>query len=799
MPDTDDPYAWLQGIEDPKALDWVRARNAEVDRELVKRPGFDEMRKQILEVLDSEARIPFVERLGSLYYNFWRDPAHVRGIWRRTTLAEYRKPEPHWETVLDLDALAATEKENWVWEGSDCLRPDFRLCLVNLSRGGADARVVREFDLKAKAFVPGSKGGFELVEAKSNIGWRDADSVFVGTDFGPGSMTSSGYPRLAKIWKRGTPLAAATTLFEGQPGDVDVAAFRDHTPGFERDFVQRNVAFFSSEKFLVGKDGKLVRLDLPLDAELSTHRQWMLIRLRTDWTVAGQTYLGGSLLAAPFDGYLAGQRHLTVLFKPTKTTSLDSFSWTRHHLLLATLQDVASHIEVLTPRRGDWKRADLPGLPAFSAASASGTDPVLDDELFTTVEGFLTPTTLSRGDLAHGPETQVLKQGPAFFDASGLQVQQYFVASKDGTRVPYFVVGPKGSPGAKPTLLTGYGGFEISWTPMYDGMVGRAWLARGGVFAVANIRGGGEYGPAWHEAALKQNRLRAYEDFAAVARDLVARGLTTKAQLGARGGSNGGLLMGNMLTLYPELFSAIVCDVPLLDMKRYTTLSAGASWIAEYGDPQKPEEWAFIKSFSPYENVRPGVAYPPVLFTTSTRDDRVGPVHARKMEAVLLALGADALLYENIEGGHGAAANHAEQAFMAALRYTFLWKELGGGSKPMGNMYGDSLGADAAPDTSGASLSKQIIGRIIHKHASEIRACYEPELRQNPNLSGTVAVELTIGGDGAVSTTAIAKDDLHDAKLDDCIRERVAKWIFPEPKGHGTVHVTYPWTFRAEP
>jgi prolyl oligopeptidase len=675
--DSDDPYAWLQGIEDPKALDWVRARNAEVDRELVKRDGFDKMRTQILEVLDSEARIPFVERMGTLYYNFWRDPAHVRGIWRRATLEEYRKPTPRWETVLDLDAVAATEKENWVWEGVDCLRPDYRRCLVNLSRGGADARVVREFDIKAKAFVPGSNGGFELPEAKSNVSWLDADTLLVGTDFGPGSnsMTSSGYPRLVKLWKRGTKLAAAATLFEAQASDVDVFAYRDHTPGFERDFVQRDIAFFASEKFLRGKDGKLVRIELPPDAILSVHREWMLVRLRSDWTVGGTTYAGGSLLATPFEDFIAGKRELTVLFKPTKTISLDDFSWTRHHLLLATLQDVASHIEILTPQTGEWKRAELTGLPPLCSASASGTDATLDDEFFTTVQGFLTPETLSRGDLKHGHATVVLKQAPTFFDSSGLQVQQFFVASKDGTRVPYFVIGPKGS-GAQPTLLTGYGGFEISWTPAYDGMVGRAWLARGGVFAVANIRGGGEYGPAWHEAALKKNRLRAYEDFAAVARDLVTRGITTKAQLGARGGSNGGLLMGNMLTLYPELFSAIVCDVPLLDMQRYTTLSAGASWIAEYGDPTKPDEWAYIKTFSPYENVRAGVKYPPVLFTTSTRDDRVGPVHARKMTAKLLALGADARLYENIEGGHGAAANHAEQAFMAALRYTFLSKEL---------------------------------------------------------------------------------------------------------------------------
>jgi prolyl oligopeptidase len=678
--DPPDPYAWLEDIEGKTALDWVKERNAEVAKELTSTPAFDKTRKQILEVLDSDARIPYVGRFGSLYYNFWQDKDHVRGLWRRTTLAEYRKTKPKWETVIDLDALAASEKENWIWHGVNCLDPEYRHCLIFLSRGGADADVTREFDLEKRAFVP---EGFFLPEAKSRVSWFDADTLLVGTDFGPGSMTTSGYPRIAKVWKRGTPLSSAVTLYEGKPGDVSVDATRDHQDGFEREFVHRRIAFFEAERFQVDPTGKLLRVDVPNDAKCSVRREWMLIEPRTAWTVAGTTYPPGTLLATRFDDYMAGKRELTVLFRPSKTVSLRGYSWTRHHLFLNLLADVSSQARVLTPQSGPWKDDPLAGIPKLSTASVWGTDADQDDEYFFTVEGFLTPATLSRGDLASDQSTKagtvVLKSAPRFFDATHDRVEQYFVASKDGTRIPYFVVRStkKAGKAREPTLLTGYGGFESSWTPGYSGSVGRAWLVRGGTYAVANIRGGGEYGPQWHLDAVKEKRPRAYEDFAAVAQDLVARGIASPERLGIQGGSNGGLLVGNMFTEYPQLFGAIVCQVPLLDMKRYTHLSAGASWIAEYGDPDKPEEWAFLQTFSPYQNVRPSVTYPPLLLTTSTRDDRVGPVHARKMTAKLRALGADVRLYENIEGGHAAAANHLEAAFMSALAYTFLWQELG--------------------------------------------------------------------------------------------------------------------------
>ena len=670
----EDPYLWLEETDGAKALDWVTARNAETVKTYASSPSFAAMSSQILEVMDSNERIPYVDKMGGYFYNFWRDKTNPRGLWRRTTFAQYRTDHPTWETIVDLDALAKQENENWVWHGSDCLKPDYRRCLISLSRGGADADVVREFDLHSKTFV---KDGFNLPEAKSQIGWIDSDTIYVGTDFGPGSMTTSSYPRIVKEWKRGTPLSAATTVYEGKNDDLSVSAYRDHTPGFQRDFVIRSLAFYNSETYFRGRDGKLVKIDIPNDAETYAYREWLTIKPRSDWTTGGKTYAAGSLLFARFDDFMAGKRDIAVLFAPTATRSLDSFSWTRHHVILSTLDDVVTHLEVLTPPahgNGDWKREPLGGAPALSTISAGGIDADESDDYFLTVTGFLEPTTLYYGTIGKG-EAKPLKHSPSFFDASRYDVHQYFAASKDATRVPYFVVAPKDLKldGTTPTLLTGYGGFEVSMQPYYSGSVGRAWLAHGGAYVVANIRGGGEYGPRWHQAALKANRPRAYEDFAAVAQDLVARKITSQPHLGTLGGSNGGLLMGNMLTMYPQLWAAIVCEVPLLDMKRYTHLAAGASWMAEYGDPDKPEDWAFIKTFSPYQNVEKGKKYPPILFVTSTRDDRVGPAQARKMAARMIEFGDDVKFYENVEGGHGAAADNKQQAFMSALTFSYLW------------------------------------------------------------------------------------------------------------------------------
>jgi prolyl oligopeptidase len=669
----DDPYLWLEEVTGEKPLAWVKARNAESAKELEQGPTYKPLEAGILKILDSEAKIPYISKAGAYFYNFWRDAKHPRGLWRRTTLAEYHKAEPAWEVVLDIDALGATEKESWVFHGAQFLRPTCHRCLVSLSRGGSDAAVVREFDVVSKTFV---KDGFQLPQAKSQTSWIDQDTLFVGTDFGPGSLTTSGYARIAKVWKRGTPLSQAKLVFEGKETDMAAEAYHDATPGFERNFAQRSPTFFTTETYLLGKDGSTHKIEVPEDAKISVDREWLLVQPRTPWVVGVRTYHPGSLIVTRFNDFMAGKREFTVLFEPTTTTSLESYTWTRHHLILNLLDDVKSKLFVLTPSQDDWKQEPLIGAPAIGTATLSAVDPDESDEYFMQVADFLTPDSLFHGKLGKTPEK--LKSTPAFFDASGLELTQHFVQSKDGTRIPYFQVARKGLKldGTHPTLLYGYGGFEVSLTPHYSGTAGIGWLNDGGVYVVANIRGGGEYGPDWHQAALKQNRLRAYEDFAAVAQDLISRKVTSVKHLGCEGGSNGGLLVGNMLTLYPQLFGAIVCQVPLLDMKRYTHLLAGASWMGEYGDPDKPEEWTYIKTFSPYQNVQAGVNYPPTLFMTTTRDDRVHPGHARKMMAKMKDLGCDVRYFENVEGGHGSGADNRQAAHFTALTYAFLWKIL---------------------------------------------------------------------------------------------------------------------------
>ena len=669
--ETADPFIWLEDVHSERALTWVRAQNALTQHELGTSPDFKPVYDRLLAIYDSKARIPAVTKQGDFYYNFWRDAQHVRGLWRRTTLSEYRKESPAWETLLDLDALAAAEKENWVWKGSIWLRPDNARCLLNLSRGGGDAVVVREFDIPSKSFVA---DGFYLPEGKTNVAWRSRDSVYVGTDFGPGSQTDSGYARIVKEWRRGTPLAAARTVFAGATTDVSISARVSDRFGFHREFIRRAITFYSGETHLrVGE--KFVKLDLPVDALVDTFKEFITIILRSPWAIGGRTYAAGALLAAPWDSFLAGHRDFDVLFAPAPRTSLVGVTTTREHLILTELDNVRSRLSLLTRAGSAWQRTPLP-VPEFGTVSVSSIDEDSDD-YFLNVTGFLTPSSLYLGKIGR-EQRELLKQLPAFFNSDGLAVSQHEAVSADGTRVPYFQVSRAGLKldGSHPTLLYGYGGFEISMTPAYSAGSGAAWLERGGVYVLANIRGGGEFGPLWHQAALKENRQRAYDDFIAIGEDLIKRRVTTTPHLGVMGGSNGGLLVGVMLTQRPDLFGAVVCQVPLLDMQRYSQLLAGASWMGEYGNPAVPGEWSYISRYSPYHNVRPGVIYPRVLFTTSTRDDRVHPGHARKMAAKLDAQKANFLYYENIEGGHGGAANNQQSAYMHALAYTFLLKQL---------------------------------------------------------------------------------------------------------------------------
>ena len=674
-----DSWEWLEEVTGEKALDWVKARNEKVKSTLASDDAFRALEGRILSILDSKDRIPMPGKIGKHFYNFWRDAKNPKGVWRRTTLEEYRKPQPAWETVIDLDALAAAEKENWVWHGVTVLQPEDRLCLVELSRGGADAEVIREYDLEKKAFV---EGGFALPEAKSRVAWRDADTLLVGTDFGAGSMTTSGYPRTVRVWKRGTPLESAELAYEGADDDMSVGAFKDLTPGFEREFYVRQKTFWTNDMF-ERRDGELVQVPKPEDANASVHREWLLLELRKDWDTGAKVYPAGALLAIDHERFMAGDRDCHVLFAPSPRTSLVAFSPTRHHVLVTTLDNVRNKIEALSWQGGKWLREPLAGVPDLGTASVSAVDDLDSDDFFLVTASPLQPSTLSLGSLPpsgapRAGAVEKLKSAPSFFDAKGLVVEQHEATSADGTKIPYFQIGPKSLPldGSTPTLLYGYGGFEIPLLPGYEAVTGAAWLEKGNVSVIANIRGGGEFGPAWHQSALKANRPRAYEDFIAVGEDLVRRKVTSPAHLGIKGGSNGGLLMGNMLVRRPDLWGGVVCQVPLLDMRRYHKLLAGASWQGEYGNPDLPEEWEFIRGFSPYHNIDAKKEYPPILITTSTRDDRVHPGHARKMAARLEELGKPVLSYENIEGGHGGAADNKQRAFMDALGWTFLSREL---------------------------------------------------------------------------------------------------------------------------
>jgi prolyl oligopeptidase len=673
-----DPYLWLEDVHGAKPLEWVRAQNRKSMAVLEADPDYQKDYEAILKVMDATDRIPYGTLEHQYVFNFWQDAQHPKGVWRRTGTADYARPAPQWETLLDLDKLAADEHENWTWKGADC-SPALKRCLVSLSRGGGDAVVVREFDPAARAFVA---GGFSLQEAKSSITWLDEDAVLFGTDFGPGSMTTSGYPRLVKLWKRGEPMEKAKTLYEGKDTDVAASGVVFHGPAARIALVQRDVSFFSSEFYLLAPDGTTQQVPVPLGADLKgAQGNHLIFTLRDDWTPPGGAPIAkGSLLAwrvgAP--GASAGEA-VAVLFTPDAHSSIDEVAAGRDAVYASIYHDVTGSIRVFREGgTGKWSDTEV-RLPAGGSTHIVATNAWGPQAQFR-FESYVAPTTLY-ADAGDG-KAVAIKSLPARFDASGLSTQQFFATSKDGTRVPYFVTRASTLSGPAPTVLYGYGGFEISETPSYSPNFGLLWLTRGGVFVVANIRGGGEYGPAWHQAALLQNRQKAYDDFQAVAQDIVRRGITTPKQLGIMGGSNGGLLVSANMVERPELFGAVVCQVPLIDMIRYTHIGAGASWAAEYGDPAKPADRAWILKYSPYQNVRSGTRYPPVFFVTATSDDRVTPVHARKMAARMEEQGHDVLFYENTDGGHAAAADHKQAAQLWALSFVYLKQKLTGAQEP---------------------------------------------------------------------------------------------------------------------
>ena len=669
----EDPYLWLEDVSGDRAMKWVNDQNARSRPEIEKDRGFHPLLNRFTEIATSRERIPAVAKLGPHLYNYWQDAANPRGLWRRTTLEEYRKAEPRWETVLDLDRLSADEKEQWAWKGATCLFPRYERCLVSISRGGSDAVEIREFDLARKAFV---EGGFRLPQSKGGVAWIDEDAIYVSRDFGPGTLTKSGYPRQVKRLARGQALAEAAPVFEVSEDDIGAWPSVTHEKDGRVEMVTRVISTRRNEAFVV-RDGKLVKLELPDTVDASVTAGWLYVRLREDWKPAATAYAAGSLLALPLEKFLGGDRGFDVLFAPGPRVSLDAFVPLKSMVLLDLLDNVSSRlVEARRGEDGKWTKRDVDA-PKLSNLGAAAFDRRESDDYFLFVTGFTTPTTLH---LAKGgtDAREKLKSLPDFFDASNLAVTQHEATSKDGTKIPYFQVMRKDAKadGKNPTILYGYGGFEVSQVPTYSGFVGNGWLAKGGVWVLSNLRGGGEFGPEWNRVARREGRQKTHDDYAAVAEDLIRRKVTSPAKLGILGGSQGGLLVSATMLQRPELFGAVVATVPLMDMKRYHKLLAGHSWMGEYGDPDKPEDWAFISKYSPYQNVLRGRAYPKMLITTSTRDDRVHPGHARKMAARMQQFGYDTTYFEYTEGGHGSGTTPAQTAYTWAFIYTFFAKSL---------------------------------------------------------------------------------------------------------------------------
>jgi prolyl oligopeptidase len=672
--DSSDPYLWLEDVEGERALAWVREHNERSLGQLMRDPRYQKFYDAAVAIAEDKSRIPYGSLRNGWVYNFWQDETNIRGRWRRTRLDSYQSAAPAWELLLDLDALAKEEGKSWVYKGAFCLPPEGRNCLVKLSDGGKDASVYREFDIETRAFV---KDGFFVPEAKADVTWKDKDTLLVATDWGPGTLTASGYPFIVKEWKRGTPLADAKEIHRGQATDVGVSPFALYAgPGQRLLGLSEADTFFTASYWLIGESGKLERMTLPAKVSpRALYKGEMIFTIEQDWSVSGKTWKSGSLLSMPTGEVARPAPLVRELMVPGPRDSIDDVATTRSGVLVTSYSNVRGRALRFGFDGKLWSSTPVP-LPASGSIGLATTDPT-DDVAFVTYEDFIQPTTLYSARVGAN-QTQAIKSLPPKFDASRYVVDQLEATSRDGTRVPYFVVRSKAFEmnGQAPTLLYGYGGFQVSMLPSYSGTVGQLWLDQGGVYVLANIRGGGEFGPAWHDAGLKLKRQVVYDDFIAVAEDLIKRRITSARKLGIEGGSNGGLLMGVMLTQRPELFHAAVVQVPLLDMLRYDKLLAGASWVDEYGSPEVPEERAWLEKLSPYQNLARRTDFPVPFLVTSTKDDRVHPAHARKYAAKMEALGMPFLYYENIEGGHSAAANLRERAKRIALEFTYLSQRL---------------------------------------------------------------------------------------------------------------------------
>ena len=679
--DDTDPYIWMEDVTSDRVDAWVAQKNAQSLGTLQSDPRYQGLFDQALDILQSPDRIPFGSLTrGGHVDNFWQDADHVRGIWRRTTRESYNSANPVWETILDVDALSASEGANWVYKGSTCLSPEGRYCLISLSDGGKDAVTIREYDTQTRQFV---ENGFVLPESKTGVSWIDADTLLISYAYGEEALTSSGYSRSARILKRGQSLDQAVEVLSGDKTDMMVSGYglRDADGVLKATIIQRMSDFYNSDKYLLKADGSVEKLALPSRGGINALvAGQLIISTDQDWTApSGQTFKTGEVFAYDLDAWLNDNTVQAVsIILPGEREAIEAISATRNRLIIALYENVRGSIYAYDPK--DWSRTrlDLPQNITVGISSTSNED----DSLLLSASGYLTPSSLYSADAITGA-VSLTKSLPAKFDVTGMIVDQHQATSKDGTLIPYFVVRREDAPmdGSNPTILYGYGGFQSSLLPSYSGTIGKLWLERGGVYVIANTRGGGEFGPRWHQAALQENRQRAHEDFQAVALDLTARGITSQPHLGIMGGSQGGLFMGAMLTQRPDLINAAVIQVPLFDMMRYHKLLAGDSWKGEYGDPDIAEQRAWIAEYSPYQKLSADAPYPEVFIHTSTKDDRVHPAHARKAAARLEELGHQVLFYENTDGGHAAGANLRETARRQALEYTYLTRRLMNGQQ----------------------------------------------------------------------------------------------------------------------
>jgi prolyl oligopeptidase len=670
----DDPYLWLEEVEGGRALDFVEAQNR---RTLDQFGGaqFAADRDMLEAIYDRPDNIPLVTRRGGQLYNIWKDAANPRGLWRRTTLDSFRTEKPEWETLLDVDKLAADEGADWLLNWTSSRPGDYPRIILSLSRGGSDAVTLREFDMDKKAFIA---DGFVLPEAKGGAAWFDADTLLLYSALGEGMATTSGYARTVRLWRRGEPVERAQVILQVPADSMWVYCDVDLTGKHPRVWFFEHIDFFNTNVWLGDATGTKTRLDLPTSARTEFHRDWLAVKLRKDWTVGGKTLAADSVIGISLSAFLAGSRDFTVVFEPGPRRALQGWFWAAGKLVLAILDELQPVFEVCTPSDAGWTRETLHGLPDIGVVDVWRLDDHESEsngDLLANVQDPLTPPSLMLIERTEAPA--LLKQGPKTFNADGLVVSRHEAISVDGERIPYVQTGPGGATGDAPVYMTGYGGFGLAVKPYYSAALGKLWLERGGTTVQANLRGGGEFGTRWHDAGRGEGKRLSHDDFAAVAADLVRRGVTRAGRIAAEGGSNGGILISNMLTRYPERFGALFCTIPLIDMRRYTKLLAGASWIAEYGDPDKPEEWVWLQSFSAYHAARAGQKYPPILLATTRRDDRVHPGHARKMAAKLQAMGYEAYFYEPAAGGHGYGKDNKERAAFVALGLGFLREKIG--------------------------------------------------------------------------------------------------------------------------